>query len=219
MEGLYNQTDKMVYEIQSLLSKCEHAVTSEESTDTQLEIQARIDQMFSNCERLEMLVNKEAPSRRANAKLRVAQLKYDCQHLQAALRTVLHRRYQRDEEERERDLLLSRDFTTNDVARESSGDTSILIDAALTHNARMQGAQRGVDQLLDTGQSVLDSLRSQRATLKGVQRRVFDVLNSLGLSNTVIRLIERRSSQDRLVLFAGMIVTCVVMFLVWKYLV
>ncbi len=46
------------------------------------EVQARIDQIVSNCERLEILVNKEPPTRRANAKLRVDQLKYDCQHLQ-----------------------------------------------------------------------------------------------------------------------------------------
>ena len=56
------------------------------------EIQARIDQVVSNCERLEMLVNKEPPTRRSNAKLRVDQLKYDCQHLQAAMRNLQHKR-------------------------------------------------------------------------------------------------------------------------------
>ena len=56
------------------------------------EIQARIDQMVSNCERLEMLVNKEPPTRRSTAKLRVDQLKYDTQHLQAAMRNLQHKR-------------------------------------------------------------------------------------------------------------------------------
>jgi Golgi SNAP receptor complex protein 2 len=212
MEALYHQTNKVVHDIQSQLGRLERAITAEENSDIQNEIQARIDQMVSNCERLEMMVNKEPPSRRANAKLRVDQLKYDCQHLQAAMRNIQHRRYQRDEEERERDLLLSRDFTAN-------SDTSILIDAALTHNHRIHGAHRGVDQLIDTGTNVLASLRDQRGTLKGVQRRVFDVINTLGLSNTVMRLVDRRSHQDKFILFGGMVVTCIVMFLVWKYLV
>ena len=33
------------------------------------------------------------------------------------------------------------------------------------------------------------------------------------MSNTVMRLIERRSERDKYVLFGGMIVTCVIMYL------
>jgi Golgi SNAP receptor complex protein 2 len=221
MEALYHHTNKMVHEIQNQLGRLERAVTAEENGDIQNDIQARIDQMVSNCERLEMMVNKEPPSRRATAKLRVDQLKYDCQHLQAAMRNVLHRKYQRDEEERERDALMSREFAPNDASRSHgvSGDTSILIDAALTQHQRVSSAHKGVDQLIDTGANVLASLRDQRGTLKGVQRRMLDVMNTLGLSNTVMRLIDKRSNQDRFILFGGMIVTCIIMFLVWKYLV
>jgi len=201
----------MVHEIQSQLSSLERAVTNEEHGDIQTEIQARIDQMVSNCERLEMMVNKEPPSRRASAKLRVDQLKYDGQHLQAAMRVVIHRRHQKEEEERDRELLMSREFKPN--------DTSVLIDAELSHNQRMHSINRNVDQLIDTGSNSLAAMRAQRNTLKGVQRRMFDIMNTLGLSNTVMRLIERRSSQDRVILFGGMLLTCIIMFLVWKYLV
>lgn len=44
---------------------------------------------------------------------RVDQLKYDVQHLQTALRNFQHQRYTREEQERQRDELLSRTFTTN----------------------------------------------------------------------------------------------------------
>ena len=77
-------------------------------------------------------------------------------------------RYQRDEEERERDALMSREFAPNDASRSHgvSGDTSILIDAALTQHQRVSSAHKGVDQLIDTGANVLASLRDQRGTLK-----------------------------------------------------
>ena len=39
----------------------------------------------------------------------------------------------------------------------------------------------------------------------------------LGMSNTVMRLIERRSTGDKYILIGGMVVTCVVMFLVVKF--
>lgn len=44
---------------------------------------------------------------------RVDQLKYDVQHLQTALRNFQHRRYAREAQEREREELMSRTFTTN----------------------------------------------------------------------------------------------------------
>ena len=38
------------------------------------------------------------------------------------------------------------------------------------------------------------------------------------MSNTVIRLIERRSEGDKYILIGGMVLTCILMFLVVKYL-
>ena len=122
-------------------------------------------------------------------------------------------RYQREEEERERELLMSR------VTAQPNEDTSIMIDAALHHNQRMHSTNRQVDELIGTGTSILSSLRDQRGTLKGIQRRVLDMMTTLGLSNTVMRLIDRRAHQDKFILFGGMLVTCIIMFLVWKYLV
>ena len=53
--------------------------------------------------------------------------------------------------------------------------------------------------------------------IKGVQRKIIDVANTMKLSNTVIRLIERRSEGDKWVLFGGMIVTCIVILLVVRW--
>lgn len=44
---------------------------------------------------------------------RVDQLKYDVQHLRTALQNFQHRRYAREAQEREREELMSRTFTTN----------------------------------------------------------------------------------------------------------
>ena len=108
---------------------------------------------------------------------------------------------------------MSRRFTAND-----SADTSIMIDAALQHNNAMYNAHRGMDDMLSSGSTILGNLREQRSTLKGAQKKILDVMNYLGLSNTVLRLIEKRAYQDKFILYGGMIVCCIIMFLVWKYL-
>lgn len=65
---------------------------------------------------------------------------------------------------------------------------------------------------------MLESLRSQRGTLKGAHRRMIDMANTLGLSNHTMRLIEKRVTEDKYLLFGGMFLTCVIIILVIYYL-
>uniref|UniRef100_A0A2K6B2A1 Golgi SNAP receptor complex member 2 n=1 Tax=Macaca nemestrina TaxID=9545 RepID=A0A2K6B2A1_MACNE len=148
MEPLYQQTHKQVHEIQSRMGRLETA-DKQSVQIVENEIQASIDQIFSRLERLEILSSKEPPNKRQNAKLRVDQLKYDVQHLQTALRNFQHRRHAREQQERQREELLSRTFTTN-----------------------------------------------------GTQKKILDIANMLGLSNTVMRLIEKRAFQDKYFMIA-----------------
>ena len=91
MEALYHQTNKMVHEVQHGLGRLERAPEDEVNL-VEEELSIKVHQIISNCDRLDILVNKEPPTRRANAKLRVDQLKYDCQHIQAAMNNLQHKR-------------------------------------------------------------------------------------------------------------------------------
>ena len=64
---------------------------------------------------------------------------------------------------------------------------------------------------------ILESLRGQRHMIKGVQRKIIDVANKMNLSTTVIRLIERRSDGDKKVLLVGMAITCIVILIVFRW--
>ncbi|KAM6450056.1 Golgi SNAP receptor complex member 2 isoform 1-T1 [Liasis olivaceus] len=208
---LSSQLRKQIHEVQSYMGRLE--TSDKESVHlVENEIQARIDRIFSNLDRLEIFCNKEPPNKRQNAKLRVDQLKYDIQHLQTGLRNFQHRRYAREQQERQREELLARTFTTND------SDTTIPIDETLQFNESLQNAHRGMDDLIGSGTSILQGLRDQRVTLKGTHKKIMDVANMLGLSNTVMRLIEKRAFQDKYFMIGGMLVTCIIMFLVLQYL-
>ncbi|XP_056608693.1 Golgi SNAP receptor complex member 2-like [Triplophysa dalaica] len=225
MDTIYHQTNKQIHDVQSQMGRLE--TTDRESVHLfENELQARIDQIFNQLERLEILASKEPPNRRQNAKLRVDQLKYDVQHLQTALRNFQHRRYDRETQEKDREELLSRVSQRTSVNHTFSciyishrdADTSIPIDETLQFNTNLYNAHRGVDDLLGSGSSILNGLRDQRSTLKGTHKKMLDVANMLGLSNTVMRLIEKRATQDKFIMIAGMLATCLVMFLVVKYL-
>ena len=60
------------------------------------------------------------------------------------------------------------------------------------------------------------SLRDQHGTLKSARKKVLDVMNTLGLTTTVMRLIEKRGSKDKILFWVGVGVTCLIMYLtVW----
>lgn len=150
-------------------------------------------------------------SQRQNAKMRVDQLKYDSRHLSAALNSWKSQMLRRRREEMEREALLEQKFTAND-------QIDIMIDHNLQHNNSLRNASNGMDDLIQHGNGILEGLRSQRSTLKGAHKRLVDIGNTLGLSNTTMRLIEQRARQDGLILVAGMVFTCLVILLVIIYL-
>jgi len=229
MESLYHSTNRSLREAQDMMLSLESLAykaddAGGEFNAAQREVQRRVEQIDSDCQRLDVLANKEPVTRRQNAKIRVEQLKQDVRHLQAALRSVAMKHVSRMQEDRNREQLLTMRFTTNAASRSpmqgvNGSDTSLLIDRALEHHGDLDRSNRGVDDLLDQGQAMLETLRDQRETyLKGFQRKMKDIAATVGMSTTVMGLVQRRQEGDKYVLFGGMVATCIVMLLVYKFL-
>ncbi|KYM80141.1 PREDICTED: Golgi SNAP receptor complex member 2 [Atta cephalotes] len=211
MEALYHQTNKLIQETQHIFSQLERKTSDMDLQEVRQTIEDKITLINSNCERLDVLCLKGPMSQRQNNRMRVDQLKYDSRHLSAALSSWYNRMMRQQREEAEREALLARKFTTND-------HVDIFIDHTVQHNNSLHNAVHGIDDLLHQGSNVLDNLRSQRITLKGAHKRLIDIGNTLGLSNTTMRLIEQRAKQDGFILVAGMTFTCIVILLVIIYL-
>lgn len=81
----------------------------------------------------------------------------------------------------------------------------------------LHSAHRSVDDLLMNGTQIIGRLREQRDTLKGVRSRVLDIANALGMSNAVMNLIEKRSFEDKIILFGGMAAFLVFVIIVLIY--
>ncbi|CAL4242790.1 unnamed protein product, partial [Meganyctiphanes norvegica] len=212
MESLYHQTNRTLQEVTSSdLARYERAPGNEEQANAEAILNQKLETIHGNLSRLDVLINKEPPTRRSNAKYRVDQLKYDFQHIQNSFYMIQQRRILRQKESEEREALLARKFTTND-------ETSIDVDYGLQHHNKLQDANRNVDEMLDQGYNMLSGLRDQGSTLKGAHKRVLDLANTLGLSNTVMRMIERRSVQDKYILCGGMILILIILYFILRYL-
>jgi len=81
----------------------------------------------------------------------------------------------------------------------------------------LQGAHRGMDDLLSAGSNIIESMRDQRSVLKGARKKILDIAGTLGLSNTTMRMIEKRAAQDKVLLIAGMLITLLIVVLTVKF--
>jgi Golgi SNAP receptor complex protein 2 len=56
----------------------------------------------------------------------------------------------------------------------------------------------------------------QRDRLKAMQRKMFDVMSMLGVSNSTLRYMERRASVDKAIVYGGMVLTLVFLWGMWS---
>eukprot|EP00053_Salpingoeca_punica_P009727 m.87555 g.87555 ORF g.87555 m.87555 type:complete len:216 (+) comp15132_c0_seq1:407-1054(+) len=207
---LTTSATRLKLQIQQRISK----LAGRSSIEEEEQVSGEIEQMDALCERLQQGIIKEPINSRQFLKTKVDQLLFDCQELRKGLEAQRILRRKREKETKDREDLLSKTYTTN------SDSTLLMIDEAYNlnnQNQRLEGASRGMSDLIGSAEAILSDLRSQGTVLKRAHRRVLDMLNTLGLSNTVMRLIEQRGTQDRWILWGGMIVSLVIMFLIYHY--
>lgn len=218
MDELISGSNKVISEIQEVLfPRLERVSSSVEEFNKaitiEVDIEDRLKSLDSNCERLAIMVSKLPPNRRSQSKIRVDQIRYDSKHLSAALRNMKQRRHAREMEEKQRADLLTRRYAPN----ASSGDTSIPMDYFNQESGQLNSIDRNVDDLISVGTNALLNIRNQKGMLAGAHRKILEITNTLGMSNTVMRLIEKRAYRDKFILFGGMILFCIFMLLMWKF--
>lgn len=89
---------------------------------------------------------------------------------------------------------------------------------ALREQNFFSNANTQLDEFLDRGRAVLGDLGQQREILKGTQKKLYSVANTLGISGDTIRMVERRAKQDKWIFWAGVVVFFLFCWLVIHYL-
>jgi hypothetical protein len=89
---------------------------------------------------------------------------------------------------------------------------------ALREQNFFTAANAQIDEYLDRGRAVLGDLGQQREILKGTQKKLYSVANTLGVSGDTIRMVERRAKQDKWIFWGGVVVFFLFCWLVIHYL-
>ena len=195
---IYPRVQKLKYDLQQQLREVEARRMS--PSDMQL----GLDTISMQCDQLETLAEREV-KRRDEWRRKIKDIRdteswlYDqlrrwrAHHDTAALENV------------ERMELLGRNRIPQSVL------------SALDEEGQSYGrSQTKMAGLLETAGASIVELANQRDMLKGTHRRVLDMLTTLGVSSSTIRIIERRNVVDKMVVWAGIVVSSLMLCIVFR---
>jgi len=176
---------------QEKLEGAEARGTIQASTSLSRDMHSKLRELSKLTQQIEsqwrILVVQENASKRDLWKRKVEQVVEDCDQFRVALGRFKGRESRRQAEEKDRDELMQR-VTSDDEFR-------LLVsqyDAEAGAKISIQRSGGMVDELLAHGASVLGALGDQKERLKGAQHKVLDLLNTIGVSASLLRVIDRR---------------------------
>ncbi|KAK3198157.1 hypothetical protein Dsin_021572 [Dipteronia sinensis] len=182
-----------------------------DSPELSFAVKKDITQIQSLCVDMDRLWRSvAAKSQRDLWKRKVEQIAEEAESLKGSLNKYLVRNQRRMNEARERTELLGR-------ANGESAHVLRIFDEEAQAMQSVRNSSRMLQESFATGTAILAKYAEQRDRLKNAQRKALDVLNTVGLSNTVLRLIERRNRVDRRIKYVGMFLTIVILYFFWRW--
>ncbi|KAK7387002.1 hypothetical protein VNO78_27439 [Psophocarpus tetragonolobus] len=196
------------------LERLEYSSTSSVAdSELSFAVKKDITQIQSLCVEMDRLWRSVAAKPQRDLwKRKVEQIAEEAESLRASLDKYNLRNQKRMREANERAELLGR----------ANGDSAHVLriydeEAQALHSVR--SSSRELENANALGEAILSSIHGQRERLKSAHRKALDVLNTVGISNSVLRLIERRNRVDQWIKYAGMLLTVIFLFVfvLWRH--
>ena len=195
----------MAYDSRQLLSQVQNGVLHAS------EFFLSLEELNNQLDIMEQLVLRETPAQREVWKRKILELREDANALRRQGEQYDRMVNTNIRHLRERDELLTRRRQRKVASSTEERDMQNLAEESQS----WQQSQFMVSDLLANGEASLNSLVEQRQRLRGVTRFLGQIGDRLGISNSTMRIIERRDITDAYFVFGGMVITCIVIYFVW----
>ena len=96
-----------------------------------------------------------------------------------------------------------------------SAQQAVTVDTLARERATLTTSSQLVEDFTGLAGNILDSLRGQRGVLKGAHRKALDISATLHLSSSLMRVISRRTTADKIIVYGGAVVILIVVALIY----
>ncbi|KAI8637465.1 putative v-SNARE protein Bos1 [Parasitella parasitica] len=204
MNSLYNNALKQSHALQKDLDRFQSGQDS--SAGLQGQISVSFNALQRSIDDYDNLAKRELiPVKKETALTRVSKFRHDLQDMKIRFEAI-KKQQETQKLEQNRDSLLRRPNRGANAPEHPyqplSRDEFAIREQSFARNTDSQ-----LDDFIGQAQNLLENLTDQHSILKKTQKKILDTANHLGLSQNVIRYIERRSAQDKWIFYGGMIIT------------
>lgn len=211
LSEIYQSAKKLLMRAQDGIERLERLENSTssgglDSPELSFVVKKHISQVLSLCADMDRLWRSvQAKPQRDLWRRKVELVAEEAGSLKESLDRYFARNQRRMKEAQERAELLGR-------ANGDSAHVLRIFDEEAQAMQSVHNSKRMLADSISTGAAILSKYSEQRERLKRAQRKALDVLNTVGLSNAVLRLIERRNRFDRWIKYFGMLITLVILY-------
>lgn len=202
---LFPKCRKLSYDSRQQLAQVQNGVLQAS------ELFLSLQELSNQLDLMNQLVVRERPAQRQVWKRKIQELRVEsegvrkqAEHYDKLVNTNVRRQKERDE-------LLTRRKQHSQFASSNERDMTNLADEAKSWNQ----SQYMVDDLIANGEASLNSLRLQREKMGGVSRLLGQIDDKLGISNSTMKIIERRDITDAYLIAALSLLTLIIFYFTW----
>lgn len=158
-----------------------------------------------------MHVVRDSAAKRDVWKRKVEQVAEETDCIRMALDKYTMREQRRVAERREREELFARANEGASAKREMDEEAQFM--------GSIHRSKGYLEEIYQSGSNILVSMAGNRERLKRAHKKVLDVLNTVGLGESILRLIERRQRMEIWITYGCMLLIVVVTFLLlwWRW--
>eukprot|EP01088_Endostelium_zonatum_P017302 TRINITY_DN5030_c0_g1_i1.p1 TRINITY_DN5030_c0_g1~~TRINITY_DN5030_c0_g1_i1.p1 ORF type:complete len:234 (-),score=25.16 TRINITY_DN5030_c0_g1_i1:44-745(-) len=96
-------------------------------------------------------------------------------------------------------------------------DSHEVADSYYRTNKLLDNSLQAADDSLRMGWAASGALDDQNDLIKRLHEKMLDIGNTLGLSNSVMKMIDRRQFVDKLITYSGMVIILTIIFVLWYF--
>ena len=202
---LFPKCRKLAYDSRQQLAQVQNGILQAS------ELFLSLDELSRQLELMNQLVMRERPAQREVWKRKIQELRVEADgvrrqgdHYDRIVNTNVR-------QQRERDELLTRRKKHKGFSSANERDMSNLADEAKSWNQ----SQNMVNDLIANGEASLNNLVEQRQRMTGVSRFLGQIDDRLGISNSTMKIFERRDIIDAYLVAAMSVVTLIMIYFTW----
>eukprot|EP01091_Cochliopodium_minus_P014084 TRINITY_DN4710_c0_g1_i1.p1 TRINITY_DN4710_c0_g1~~TRINITY_DN4710_c0_g1_i1.p1 ORF type:complete len:254 (+),score=88.55 TRINITY_DN4710_c0_g1_i1:57-818(+) len=163
----------------------------------EVQLQENLDTLTKHCQKLEKLI---VPNKNDNNWRKLEQIIAEKETIEKSLKISVKKRKMKDNKNSSNGLSSNKDLDMEDPLGSS-----------------VVNARRNVRDLQDFASNILHNLSDQNNLIKGTISKLLSAADTLGLSNSLMKMIGRRALVDKIIVYGGMLLILLVIFVLWWF--